>query len=145
MRGGVLVVRLERVGERSYRRDEGALEALVVLGALDRELRLVREACEQSELAVVELTVADRRGQGGDAIALELQRRDDDARDAHLGRDRHGLDLLRLEDERLRALEPRVGQVTREAPATGGVVLACEPERCAGDELVRLSLLLDPE
>ena len=53
-----------------------------VLGALDRELRLVREPDEQRKLALVELTVADGGGQRGNAVALELERRDDDTRDA---------------------------------------------------------------
>ena len=57
VRRRVLVVRLERVRERRDGRHERALEALVVLGALDRELRLVGEAGEQAKLR-------GRRGRG---------------------------------------------------------------------------------
>ena len=84
-----------------------------MLGALDRELRLMREAGEQRKLTIVELAVADRGGQRGDAIAFEPERRDDDACDAHLGGDRHRLDVLRLEHERIGALEPLVRELAR--------------------------------
>src|SRR3954462_1898904 len=49
VRGGVLVVGLERVGERLHRRDEGLLEARVAAGALQRDGRLVRDAAEQAQ------------------------------------------------------------------------------------------------
>ncbi len=57
MRRGVLVVRLERVRERRHRRDERALERCEVLGALDRELRLVSEAARSRGVPVVERAV----------------------------------------------------------------------------------------
>ena len=116
-----------------------------MLGALDRELRLVRETREQRELAVVELAVADRGGQRGNAVALELERRDDDACDTHLCGDRHRLDVRGLEDERIGALEPRVRELAREPPAARGVVLTREAERRARDQIARLRLLFDPE
>ena len=116
-----------------------------MLRALDRELRLVREAGEQRKLTVVELAAADRGGQRGNAVALELERRDDDARDTHLCGDRHRLDVRRLEDERIGALEPGVRELAREPPAARRVVLTREAERRARDQVARLRLLLDPE
>src|SRR5262249_47278559 len=52
--GRVLVVRLERVGQRFDSGHERALEALVARGICDRELRLLREAAEQRELPLSE-------------------------------------------------------------------------------------------
>jgi hypothetical protein len=58
--GRVLVVRLESVGERLDRGDEGALEALVARGVGDGELRLLREAAEQCKLALAEVLALDK-------------------------------------------------------------------------------------
>ena len=61
MGGRVLVVRLERVGERLDGGDERPLEALVARGVGDRELRLLGEAAEQRELALPEVVPLDER------------------------------------------------------------------------------------
>ena len=69
VRRGVLVVRLERVRERLDRRDERLLEALVVARVRDRELRLVREAAEQAQLALAEVgRRAERRDDAAAAV-----------------------------------------------------------------------------
>src|SRR3972149_6367688 len=52
VRRGVLVVRLQRVGESLDRREEGPLESLVARGALQRELGLAGGAAEQLQLAI---------------------------------------------------------------------------------------------
>src|SRR6202008_39954 len=51
----VLVVRLDCVRKRLDGGDEGALETLVARGVRDRELRLLRDAAEQPQLALSEI------------------------------------------------------------------------------------------
>jgi hypothetical protein len=67
MRRGVLVVRLERVRERLDRRDERLLQALEAASVRDRELRLVRDAAEEAQLALLESLLARLRQLGRDA------------------------------------------------------------------------------
>ena len=72
MRGGVLVVRLERVRERLDGGDERPLEPFVARGVRDRELRLVRDAAEQRELALAEVAPLDERNDAtGAAVDLK--------------------------------------------------------------------------
>ena len=71
----VLVVRLERIGERLDGRDERPLETLVARRIGDRELRLLREAAEQRELALSEVLPLDKRDEAPDA-AVDVDRRD---------------------------------------------------------------------
>ena len=71
----VLVVCLERVRERLDRRDERLLEPFVVARVRDRELRLVREAAEQAQLALAEV-VGGKRGDDAADAAVHLDRRD---------------------------------------------------------------------
>src|SRR5262252_4927504 len=66
--GGVLVVRLERVGERLDRGDERALETLVARGVVDRQLRLLSQAAEESELALSEVLPLDERDETAHAV-----------------------------------------------------------------------------
>ena len=59
----VLVVRLERVRKRLDGGDERPLEPLVAARVRDRQLRLVRDAAEQTQLALAELVATrSRRG-----------------------------------------------------------------------------------
>ena len=97
MGGRVLVVRLERVGERLDGGDERPLEPLVARGIGDRELRLLREAAEQRELALAEVVPLDERDEAACA-AVDVERRD---RVAAAGRRR------RLADQRLVVVEAR--------------------------------------
>jgi len=92
----VLVVRLESIGERLDRGDECPLETLVARGVGDRELRLLREAAEQPELAVPEAVPLDERDEAAGA-AVDVERRD------RVPAARHG----RLSDQRLVVLRLR--------------------------------------
>ena len=123
VRRGVFVVRLERVRERSDRLDEGSLELVVVLRALDRELRLVRETRDELQLPALRRAVADGRGERSDTRALETERRDDDARRLDVPRAFDPGEILGLEHERVGALEPGVGDRCREAARAGRVGL----------------------
>ena len=128
VRGRVRVVRLECVRERRDGRHERALEALVVLGALDRELRLVRETCEQTQLAVVEPAVADRRGERRHPVALEPQRRD------HVAGDRGRCRRPRSGRRRpARARTARCGPQATRARASSGTAAAPPPGRRRAD------------
>ena len=78
VRRGVLVLGLERVGERFHGRDERRLEALEAARVRDRELRLVREPGEQPCPVFVESRRLSRRDLGDDeaeAPAVESDRR----------------------------------------------------------------------
>src|SRR6266487_3557691 len=72
MGGRVLVVRLERVGERLDSGDECPLQARVARGVGDRELRLLRETTEQRELALPEVVPRDE----ATYAAVDVERRD---------------------------------------------------------------------
>ena len=79
VRGGVLVVGLERVRQRLDGRDEGLLEALVAAGALQRDGRLVRDAAEQAQdLLDRVLAVGGRLADGDEALerTVVAQRRE---------------------------------------------------------------------
>ena len=98
----VLVVRLERVGERLDGGDERPLETLVTRGVRDRELRLLCETAEQGELALSEVVPLHERDEAAHA-AVDGERRD---RVAAAGDGRlpdQGLVVLRLGDVRLPA------------------------------------------
>src|SRR5204862_1612136 len=64
---GVFVVRLEGVRERLDRRDEGRLEVLESAGVRDRELCLVSEPREKSQLVLIELVRGSLRNRYDDA------------------------------------------------------------------------------
>src|SRR5262249_45547816 len=68
VRRGVLVVRLECVRKRLDRLDEAALEILVVRCVRDREAGLVREAAEETELALAEIAFGQRRDDAAAAL-----------------------------------------------------------------------------
>ena len=57
MRRRVLVVRLQRVGERLDGRNETPFEPFVVVGVRDREPGLVREAAEHAQLPLAEVAL----------------------------------------------------------------------------------------
>ena len=119
VRRRVGVVRLERVGQRLDGRDERALEHRVVGGALDRQLGLVREAGEQPEAALAEVALADHRRQRTDPPALEPQRRHGEPRHALGGNAVDLRDLLGLEQERLRGLQPLLARARRRSACEG--------------------------
>src|SRR5207302_6292226 len=76
VRRGVLVVRLERVREGLDGGDERALESLVVARACDRELRLVREAAEEAQLAVSVVALFGERRDDEGTAAFDVERCD---------------------------------------------------------------------
>src|SRR5512142_2383958 len=113
VRGGVLVVRLERVRERLDGGDEGLLEALDRRRALDRQLRLVREAGEQAHPPLVELA-ADGGDEAADPAALDPERRDRERRRGELlGHVRDPREVAGIEHERLAVREPSLDQLAR--------------------------------
>src|SRR6185437_14872560 len=137
---GVLVVRLERVGERTDRGDERALALQVVLGAFDRKLRLMGKAREQTHLAIVELAVVDNGGKRADPACVQMERRDAEAPGA-LGQHTRDLrDGVAPEDERLGPREPLVRELRRKPGRRRPV-----PDVRLDDELVGGILLLCPE
>jgi hypothetical protein len=145
VRRRVLVARLQCVRQGLDRRDERALEALIVLGALDRELGLLREPGEQGELPVVELTVADRGRERPHSVPLQPERSDDDAAHVPLSRPRQHGEVGGLQDERLASLQPLVRERARNPAFACGVELARVAERGPCDQIVRLAVLGDPQ
>ena len=131
MGGRVLVVRLERVGERLDSGDECPLQARVARGVGDRELRLLRETTEQRELALPEVVPLDERDEATYA-AVDVERRD---RVAAAGNGR-------LADQRL--VNPRLRDIRRPADLQGVERIGVRSER--GGRLRRVSMLgLKPE
>src|SRR5439155_11344340 len=104
VRRGVLVVRLERVGEGLDRRDERVLEALEAAGTLQRDRRLVGEAAQQAE-QLLGAVLADRRlahdEETVDGVVC-AKRSQSEVGPREAARKGHGLvGVARLEHERL--------------------------------------------
>src|SRR5439155_9613688 len=123
VRGRVLVLGLERVGERLDRGEERALETLEVARVRERQARLVREAAEQPQLAVAELLVADGRDDAAAARALDRQRREGEHGIVRTRRRVDALVLVRAEDERLPPLAEPLRRLRGEAPLLGELLL----------------------
>ena len=122
------------------------LEALEVLRALDRKLRLVGEAFEQTKLPVVEVALSGRDGESADPVAFEPQWSDHETGDPLLVDSVDMGDHVRLEHEGLGAtLEPLVGELAGEPAAARRIDVRRIAVRGTSNEIAGRHVFLDPQ
>ncbi len=143
VRGRVLVVRLERVRQRLDGGDECPLERLVARGALQGELRLLREAAEQIELSLPVCQLRRDRRRDDAVASVDDERCHCEPAVQIRGRRSDRRVVGGLEEVRLRARQPLLGRAGRnrhERIRLGGIARA---RRDAGE--VAAPGILQPE